>query len=204
MKQKLKLVIEQDRHLFINRDIPLVDEEPLKKNSYIDNNVEPDLLRVAILSVQDRIIERVTGECLADQLRYLKNEGVICDNEWAWYKRLLDDYLFKIFVYGVPVELSIPGSFKDRNAGRVRHTDEDYQVSALNEIKYSNQWYLDRMDTYISRAVDFLRCNKEHFCELCGCFCGCGCKVSPFNKDFSFGINLSPVYNKYKRRRYGY
>jgi hypothetical protein len=163
-------------------NILFASEERIKRDSYLDANVEPDKIRTAMICIQDMIIDRVLGDCLADRVRELICTGEIGNAENEIYKVLLDDYLFKIFVYGVPMELGIPATFKDRNAGRVKAVDgEHYQSSALQEVKYVNEWYKTKVDYYINRAVKFIECNRGCF----GCAPDCCDKTSPVNTGIS-------------------
>lgn len=173
------------------------DVKRLKKESYLDDNVNENDIRVAIKAIQDIIIERITGTCLADKLKELicKDEVYCKGNEL--YKTLLVDYLFNIFVYGVPLELNIPLSYKTRNAGQIRNNDDSLTQSPLNDIKYTNEWYKFKMNFYIDRAMNFIRCNYSCIPEA-QCCSPCGCKEQSLQNP---GFNNISTYIPLKRRR---
>lgn len=172
-----------------DRNILLVNIHKLKKDSFIDDNVSDHTIRVAAMAVQDMVIEKVTGTCLFDKLRELICDDTIND-EYNWcYTDLLDNYLFQIFAYGVPAEISIPLSFKNRNNGTVRPNTDTTTQAGLSDIKYLNQYYLNKMDHYVNRAIRYLKCNCC-FPELKCCECDWA-NERPFSKGPSVSINLS-------------
>lgn len=171
-----------------NNNILLIAPEKLKRDSYLDANLDDNTLRVSIRAVQDIIIEDVLGTCLFD---YIK--GLICDNHiddphYCMYKGLLDDYIAQIFIYGVPAEINIPLSYKTRNSGTIRVEDDSKSNPGLSELQYTHNWYLKKRDFYISRAVDYIKCNSECF-GLCKCgLCPCGCGKPGLKKKYSVGL----------------
>lgn len=162
-------------------DILLVNINKLKADSYLDANVDNNAIRVAMLFMQDEVIERVTGSILFDKIKSLIPNSCIDRPCYCCYKTLLDDYLFPIFVWGVQAELSIPKSYKLRNAGLVQQTGDNIQQSQLADIKYTNSYYKNKMDFYIERAIKYLKCNLECFPEVNGCGCS-WCVDSAFGK----------------------
>ncbi|WP_455649924.1 DUF6712 family protein [Enterocloster citroniae] len=143
--------------------------------------------------MQDEIIENVIGTCLYDKLIDL----IRCDRldcpENSIYKELLDKYLFKIFAYAVQAELSIPKSFKVRNAGTIQQASDNMQQVGLSDIKYLNSWYRNKADLYINRTIMFLKCNKKCIPELCHCACS-WCDVKPDSIDpLTSSLNLKII-----------
>lgn len=175
-----------------DKNVLLVNIGRLKKESYIDSNVNEKTLRTAIKYIQDSIVERVIGTCLFDKLKELICEDEICTPLFQYYKILLDDYLLPIFIHGVEAEISIPLSFKNRNAGTVRNVSDELIQATLDDIKYLNQFYNNKKDFYIKRAIDFLKCHRKEFPELKCCECPWYVQ-RPFNKDYSVPINLNIV-----------
>lgn len=170
----------------------IINIERLKNDSYLDKNVSNNDIRVAVLFIQDEIIEHVIGTALFDRVKSMVIDGSIdcCDN--TIYKQLLDDFLFPIFVYSVQAEISIPKSFKVRNIGTIQQTSDNIQQSGLSDIKYLNSYYKNKADFYISRAIKFLLCNRHCLPELCGCTCG-WCQDKPFGKQPHTSLNLNIV-----------
>lgn len=170
----------------------IINIERLKNDSYLDKNVSNNDIRVAVLYIQDEIIEHLIGTTLFDRIRHMVVHDTIdcCDNRL--YKELLDDYLFPIFVYSVQAEISIPKSFKVRNIGTIQQTSDNIQQANLSDIKYLNSYYKNKADFYIARAVKFLRCNRHCFPELNHCHCA-WCADKPFGKQPHTSLNLNIV-----------
>lgn len=188
----LKLVLEENFPEFPDDNVLFVDPAKLKRESYTDSNVSEDDVRTAIIYIQDMIVENVTGTCLFEQLKVLVCKKNISMPPYRWYKKLLDEYLLKIFIYGVQAELQIPKSFQLREQGVVQADKENLSVPSLKDIQALNDHYIERRNFYVKRAVDFLQCNSGCFRELCGrCSCGCDCERAPFQKVIDIGINLS-------------
>ncbi len=198
---KFKL-LQIEKREFPDKNVLIVNINRLKKDSYIDANVSEDTLRVASLYIQDTIIERIIGTCLFNKLREIICEGFIEDMLYQYYKVLLDDYLFPVFVYGVQAEISIPLSFKNRNAGTIQNNSADVTQTGLDDIKYLNQYYQNKKDFYIKRAIDFLMCHCGQFPELRSCECS-WCGELPMNKDYTTPLSLKKSWlapQKRKRR----
>lgn len=195
----LQLVTEIESPEFTTNTVLFVNENRLKTESYLDENVSNDHIRVAVLHIQSEIITRVLGTCLTDQLKELICTGHIDDNKYRWYKELLDSYLYPIFSYGVQAELPIPLGFKNKNQGMVQPQGEDFSQTNLSDIQYISKWYRNHMDFYMKKAIDWLTCNRKQFSELCKTGC-CNCVESPLNKDYDTGLSLG---NTCKTKRYG-
>lgn len=171
-------------------DVILISPDRLKRESYIDENVTENIIRVASIFVQDTIIQKVTGTCLMKALQELIEDGSICEPECECYKKLLDEFLIPIFIWGVPAEISIPLSYKNRNAGTIKTSSEGVTNSDLDEIKYLNNYYKNKMDFYVQRAIDYLCCNTQFYPELC-CCCECAWYTSrPLSKQPTSPLNL--------------
>lgn len=181
------------------KDVLLVNINKLKKDSYLDINVSEDTIRVASLYVQDTIIEKVTGSCLFNRLRDLYCDGKMDDPPNWCYKELVDDYLFPVFVYSVQAETSIPLSYKNRNNGTIQANTDTTTQSQLGDIKYLNQYYANKSDFYVKRAIDYLRCHKKCFPELCCPSC-CGLNEKPMSKGPTTPLNLNITRPKTRRR----
>jgi hypothetical protein len=172
-------------------NILLATPEEIKKEGFLDENVSNDQIRSAIVYAQDAIIERVTGDCLMNQIKLLICSDAISQSNYLNYRRLLDEYLFPIVNYAVQHTMVPHLTLKIRNQGVVMHNDNEHvRYPGLMDVKYIQSELEHKMDFYVNRAVKFLYCNKDCFCELCGCYGACGCGVAPFQRQFSVSINL--------------
>lgn len=178
-------------------DLFLVSEDRIKTETYLDANVNPDAIRVAALHIQNVIIERVLGTCLTNQLKKLVCTGEICLEDYACYKDLIDNYLYNIFNYGIQAELIIPLSYKTRNQGLIQVEGETFRQPSMSDTQYTEQFFRNRMDFYIIKCVDYLRCNCGCFKSLCNCG-GCCSNEAPYHKDLSLGLYLGPTNSEYR------
>lgn len=183
-------------------DVLLISVDALKADSFIDENVDDKTIRIDVKFVQDSVVEKCIGSCMLHHIQELISTGCICEEQNQCYKDLLDFYIRDIFIWGVPADISIPLSFKQRNMGVIRTTDDNIQSSALSEIRYLNSYYGNKMDVYIKRLQDHLCCSRDCYPELCGS-CGCGCCHTLYgSKQFQSPLNLRNT-NQKQVRLYG-
>lgn len=177
----------------------LISPQTLKNNSHLDENVNDKDIRIAIKYVQDTVIDQVIGTCLFKSIKKMIVNDEICHPDNHVYKYLLDEYLKDIFLWGVPAQLPIPLSYKIRNAGEIRASSENMSQSASDDIKYNIQWYKNKMDFYVKRAIDYLCCHRQCYPELC-CCCECGW-YQALSKQPSVPVNLRPVHKHYRLKK---
>lgn len=187
-------------------NILLADPEQLKEESYLDKNVENSDIRTAMLFIQDYIVDRVTGTCLLNKLKYLICTDQINCDRYRWYAKLLNEYIFPLLAYGVQSELAPNLTLKERNQGIIRNNDPNLQYPGLDDVRYIKSQHDTKKDFYVNRAVKFLKCNRERFKDLCGCdclCCTCDCNTAPFSDvpystPFSLNITVNNSRNKYR------
>lgn len=154
-----------------NDNVLLISVDKIKAESEIDENMHDQTIKNAVVYVQDYIIQMVIGTSLFERLKYLITSEWIYQSEFSEYRELLTKYLHPIFIQGVPAYIVIPNSLKSRNAGVYQVSDNNRSASSLNDIKYLQQDYQNKMDFYVQRAIRYLSCNTSCFPELCGCSC---------------------------------
>lgn len=194
MDKNKNLIILQELKTgnFVPYRVLLANVERIKKESSLDDNTSDDDIRNSMMYVQDIIVEKVTGSCLMDQLKLIIDKCVVNQPQYKWYKRLLDDFILPMLIYGVKADLSIENTLQIRNQGVVRNNDTQHlQYPALSDVKYAEQRQNYKLDFYIDRAVKFLWCNRHCFRELCGCGCPCGCDTAPYQRPYHTPLNLS-------------
>lgn len=187
----LKLIRSLDHSGFNPVNILLANIEELKKESFMDENLSPEQIRPAVVYAQDVIVERITGDCLLNQLKLLIYHKALNQYNYRMYRRLLDEYLFPVIQYAVQFKLVPHTTFKLRNQGIIRSNDSEHvQYPGLSDVKYIQSELEASMDFYVNRAIKWLRCNRECFCELCGCQCDCDCGTAPFQEQYSVSLNI--------------
>lgn len=199
MKQNLNdLFLGKEEEVYEIPKVLIISIDKIKAESYIDDNVAEDDIRIAAEFIQDTIVANVIGKCLYDKLKVLICEEQLAGRLNAEYRQLLEEYLHPIFIWGIPAELNIPLSFKQRNIGTYQvNGGDEIKSTELEDIKYLNQYYRNKMDFYVNRAIDFLKCNKC-FPEIsCGCECGWS---KALTKQPTTPLNLTPP--KCNKKRY--
>lgn len=150
-------------------DVLLVSENSLKEYFYLDESIQGEFLTPAVVYVQDQIVESLLGTSLFKKLLELIQGETINDEENWCYKELLDGYLFNLIAYSVLAEIQVPLTFQTRNKGNVRSSDEHVAPSAMEETKYTTDFYTQRANYYRSRIYNYLKCNCDCFPELKDC-----------------------------------
>jgi hypothetical protein len=172
----------------------LVNPSWLKGESFLDANVDEKSIRIAERWVQDKIISKILGGCFANKLYTYVCSGTtepLLDN-------LLQTYILPVFVWAVPMELGIPLTFKDRNAGRVVLNDDQYSASPLTEIKEVNAYYKDKVDFYVKELAEFILCYHKELAPECQFPC---LRYEEATGNF-FGFTKGDSIQKLARERY--
>lgn len=149
----------------------LVSEDYIKTYSNLNDNVWGDYLLPSIREAQDMGLQTILGECLYNRILNLVDSGDIAENENAWYKALLDDYIQDYLMYQVLTDLVPIIGVKLANLGTVISNDE--HVQNLTETERSNikHYYEIRADFRARRMQEFLLNNRGEFAELKDCDC---------------------------------
>lgn len=185
--------------------MPLFNDNLLKKESYLDKNIDSNLLRVANLHVERAIIMKIIGKCLYNRLVELICTEEIYAPQNECYLMLLKDYIFPVVSYSIQAELVAPTTLKNTNSGLIQRTDnEHYRGASASEMRFQTDYFRSRADEYILQLKEFLKCGECDFAELKGCGKGCLCG-SPIVTGTVSSIN--PIYTgaaaKNRTFRYG-
>ena len=174
-----KLNLYQEAQYQPTEKVMMISPDKIKKNSYIDLNVDEKTLKVSVEFVQDIIIKESLGCDLFSTLAKLIKSGSV-EGQW---QVLLEEYIHPIFYYGVVAEMIIPLSYKNRNLGTYKITDDKAESSNLSDIKYLINYYKNKRDYYTSKLQDYLICNK--------CFAQFECPCVKRNHNYNVPINIS-------------
>ena len=163
----------------MNKHIPkttwLVDEQWIKDNSFIDFNLHGKYINIAMQFIQDDLITRILGSCLAAHIQHLVETNKIHLKHYTEYDTIIRDYISYIFVWGIPLMVNIPLTFQTRNSGVIQLTGEGFQtMNPVNDLKQINAWYKTNMDMYINRLIEYLQSIKPKLQkDLKGCNIPC-------------------------------
>ncbi len=200
-KTEIALIRKSEPDHDADLNILLMDVDTLKANAHIDENVNDKDIRIAIKYVQDIIIEQVTGTGLFRSLKAMIGQDAIFDSQNRDYKYLLDEYLADIFIWGVPAQLPVPLSYKIRNSGQVMTYSDGISNSESDDLKYTTQWYMNKVDFYVKRAINYLHSHLCCYPELAE-NCRCAWYVRAMGKQPATPVNLKPVRPAGSKRGY--
>lgn len=139
----------------------LISDDVLKSETIIGDNVGTEFIRPAIETSQDIYLQQLIGTMLLDKLY-----NDITNNKLEeQYKTLLDDYITPYLKYKVLSEITIPLSYKYRNAGVVQTTNDNIQTTTLRDAQLVQNHYDLRSNFYAERMTSYLCANSDKFPE---------------------------------------
>lgn len=160
--------------------IQLFIPDQIRTAAAIDANIYNEDIETSAKWVQDEHVERVLGTPLFNRICELVASGDIDDSENASYKYILDNYLLYVVGWGVRADVQPQLHNKVRNAGVTHSTDEHLQTVDQQTMYENMGRYMKRMNAYISKLADYLRCHASKFPEYSPCGSdACGCEQTP-------------------------
>lgn len=150
----------------MNINTLLVNEDYIKLNSTISDNLDDAILRASIRDAQIRKLMPILGELLYDNIADAVDKGEIATNlKYIHYNDLLEVYIKPYLLWEVQSCLIINNYQKQHNAGSVLYTDTNYQHTPLNELKYFKNVYEENASFYGKRLQEYLQANDTLFPE---------------------------------------
>lgn len=150
----------------MNINTLLVNEDYIKLNSTISDNLDETILRASIRDAQIRKLMPLLGELLYDNIANAVDSGQIATNlNYIHYNDLLEVYIKPYLLWEVQSCLIINNYQKQHNAGSVLYTDTNYQHTPLNELKYFKNVYEENASFYGKRLQEYLQANDTLFVE---------------------------------------
>lgn len=139
----------------------LISETTLKSETIINDNLGSEYLNPAIETAQDIYLQELIGTALLDKLY----DDVINKTIDGAYKDLLDNYITNYLKFKVLSEITVPVSYKYRNAGVVQSTANNYQQTTLKDAQLVANHYEIRATFYAERLSKYLCANSDKFPE---------------------------------------
>lgn len=186
------------------KDILLEAPDDIKAATYINNNVDDKEISAALRETQDSFLVKILGTNLYNRLKLLVfnaiegNEDNIDSPENASYKELLDDYVQPYIEAKIQAVLPLPETFKTRNLGVTKASDDNVQTAGIDDIAFVQRRYNTIADHRATNLSFYLCNNQENFPELAMPDCKCGLFYPPIlGKRFSnTALWLGSVKNK--------
>lgn len=135
----------------------MIDEDYLKANSPIDDNVDMKVLKTAMRTAQEIYIRDLIGSGIYDEILTQINAGTLSSD--AENTTLVNSYIAPCLVHYIISDAAIPMTFKFMNkAISTRNSDSSQPVDVDQLTKVAN-FYKDKAEYYANRLTDYLRAN---------------------------------------------
>lgn len=160
------------------KNVMLISPDEIKGSTFVNNNVDDNILGGAIREAQRNHLAEITGERLLEKIQELVFNDIkeehpsIEDAEYAAYKTLLDDYISPYLEAKSQTLLTVPLTFKLRNMGVTSDSDTNVSPLGMNDVKAMAGWLETQAAHRATELSAFLKENKASFPELKRCACG--------------------------------
>lgn len=162
----------------------LIDPNSIKAMTYLNNNVDDEVIGQTIRDVQNIYLQEIIGSELFRKLQLLVYNSIIGEDdnidtaENEAYKTLLDEYIDGFLSSKVQVEICAPITFKIRNIGVSSDSDTNVSSVMQNDLRYIRSYFETQHSQYATRLSKYLCKMKESYPEL-SAKCECGHFVAP-------------------------
>lgn len=143
----------------------LINENVLKSETILNDNVGSEFIRPAIEASQDIYLQQLIGTELLEKLYNLVVTNNIQEDENAHYKTLIDEYITNYLKYKVLAEITIPLAYKYRSVGVVQSNGENYSNSQMKDATLVQNHYELRATFYAERLSKYLNANSNLYPE---------------------------------------
>jgi len=136
-----------------------IDEEALKAESILNDNIDPKYLKYAIKEVQSVFILPLIGTALNNELEdQIDAANVTPDNQV-----LLEEYIQPCMVKYSMYELTTTLSYKFQNKNVANKNSENSSQAGLDDLRYLQNRFRERAEWYAKRLADFLCANTTKY-----------------------------------------
>lgn len=160
------------------RTVLFLSPRTVKNNTIIGEEVNEDIIRVAVRQVQDIELTKIIGSALVMKLQQLIAQGQIAQETNIAYKVLLDEYIQPYLMATVVAAISFDLSYKWRNKGVITTGDERIGNTPYDDIARLVQKNKVDAAAYREYLVKFLCTHANDYPELQSA-CDCSALASP-------------------------
>lgn len=165
----------------MNTNVLLINPQDVRDMTNLSDNLDDSNIVPSIIDSQLIGLQSIIGTNLYDKLCRLVQTGEIIDN--VPYNNLLNNYIFNYLLNMVLADMVIYNYNKQHNVGNIQYIDNSYQHNSLSDLKYLQQYYVNKATFYSERLIDFLKQNSSLYPEY---------------KQCSEELNPSDIANTYK------
>jgi hypothetical protein len=142
-------------------EILLIDETFIKKYTAVNDSVDTAIIRPCIYLAQDKYLVNYLGTDLTNKIKTDAAAGTISGN----YETLLDQYVRKMLVWWVMIELYPLLVYKHDNGNIVSRDSENASSITESELHKLMDSAKDNARYYTQRMLDYIRQNTALFPE---------------------------------------
>jgi hypothetical protein len=153
------------------RTVLFLAPQDIKETTIIGEEVNENVIRSAVCTVQDVDLQKTIGSNLLRRLQELVGTDDIRDAQYEPYKVLLDEYIQPYMQAAVVAEIAYSLAYKFRNKGVIETYDTNVTNAAYNDIAKLIQKYKVDAAAYRDYLCKYLKANSSLYPELCGCSC---------------------------------
>lgn len=143
----------------------LINENVLKSETILNDNVGSEFIRPAIEASQDIYLQQLIGTELLEKLYNLVVTNNIQEDANSHYKTLIDEYITNYLKYKVLAEITIPLAYKYRSVGVVQSNGDNYSNSQMKDATLVQNHYELRATFYAERLSKYLNTNSNLYPE---------------------------------------
>lgn len=161
------------------KNVMLISPNTIKAYGVLNLNVDDSVLGNCIRISQNIYLKDIIGEDIIEHLQELVynkingKEDTIDDDSNIAYKTLLDEYIKPVLVYRSVVEAAIVLTLKIRNAGLIKNSDTNVNITSTDDIFTMRDYYETYFYDAVNSMIGFLCENKGAFVEIEDGFCSC-------------------------------
>ena len=145
--------------------IYLISEAFLKDYTTVALNVEPQLIKSAILNAQNMYIQEYLGSPLYNKILSLVQSNDISTPTYAAYKTLLDDLIVDTLLNWTVVDIIPNVRYKINNKNVGGQNSDNTTPTDTADIKWLMQTYRDKAEFYANRLSTYLLYNYKQYPE---------------------------------------
>jgi len=137
----------------------LIDEQYIKDNSAIDENVDVKLLLDAIWTSQREHIKPLLGTDLFDDIIAKADAATLAGNDLI----LVDTYIAPTLLKWVIFEMTLVLSYKYRNKGVMQQNSDNSTSTGSADLRTLLDHWRHKAEMFANDTVQYLRANTDLF-----------------------------------------
>lgn len=131
----------------------MISLDILKRDSFIDENIEDSVLLVVLKRVQDLYIEPILGTPLYNAIL----DKIENDTMAVPYTTLMDDYILPYLYSACELVAVNHLNTQIRNKGVGKSSDEDISAASEQEMNYLKRSFNDFLEKYQAKLIGHLK-----------------------------------------------